>query len=368
MNRSIVFAVLFAVLAAAWVLSGQLDSGKAEPRAKKPPAELTVSQRQAKVRVRQQAAEPHVSKIVLRGSTEAVRSVAVRTEIKGRIVELPVAKGDRVEEGTVIARLAEEDRPARVKEAKALLQQRRIEYKASSKLTEKGYRAETQLAAAAAGLKAAQAMVERAEIELANTVITAPFAGILDDRSVEMGDFVEQGDVIARVVDMDPILVVAQVSERHVGLLGQGDQGSARLAIGQEIDGRLRFVSSVADADTRTYRAELEVRNADGSIPHGMTAELRLPVAEVDAYYVSPAILTLTDTGEVGVKAVDSEQRVRFHPAKIIDTDAKGVWLAGLPKSLLLITVGQEFVTEGQEVIPIDEATLEPLVPLGETS
>ena len=80
---------------------------------------------------------------------------------------------------------------------------------------------------------------------------------------------------------------------------------------------------------------------------------------------VSPAILSLRDTGEIGVKAVDDDGRVRFLPARIVDSDNDGVWLAGLPETLLAITVGQEFVTEGQRVRAIDTRTLEPVPPDG---
>ena len=72
-----------------------------------------------------------------------------------------------------------------------------------------------------------------------------------------------------------------------------------------------------------------------------------------------PRLCTLL--GEMGVKTVDEEGRVRFLPARIVDSDSDGVWLGGLPEELLIITVGQEFVAEGQRVKAVDAETLEPL-------
>ncbi len=88
--------------------------------------------------------------MILRGHTEAIRKVDVKAETYGRVIELKVEKGDRVEKGAVLARLSPEDRPARLAEAKALRDQRKIEYQASDRLSKKGYRAETQLAGAKA--------------------------------------------------------------------------------------------------------------------------------------------------------------------------------------------------------------------------
>ena len=94
--------------------------------------------------------------------------------------------------------------------------------------------------------------------------------------------------------------------------------------------------------------------------PTQSTRMRRAAELEVIAHRVSPAILTLTDDGMIGVKTLGPDNRVRFHPIQIIGDGADGVWLSGLPNRITLITVGQEFVAEGQTVRPIDEADLPP--------
>ncbi len=360
MNRSFITAALLAVAAAAWIASGQLGGSESLTAAQKPAVDLSAGEQVAKVRVRIQAAVPRVTETLLRGRTEAVRSVDIKAEVHGRIIELTIERGSRVAAGDVVARLAPEDRPAKLAQARALRTQRRLEYEAAQKLAQKGFRAETQLAGAKAELEAAEAAVTLAEIDLSNTVIEAPFDGIIDERQAEMGEFIDVGDRIARIVDLDPILVVAHVNERDLQLLEVGQQGTARLATGETVEGRLRYVSSVADPTTRTFRVELEVANPTAAVADGMTAELRLPQPEVMAHHVSPAILSLTDDGVVGVKLLDADDTVIFEPVRILDSDATGVWLAGLPDEVMLITVGQEFVREGQRVQPVDETTLKP--------
>jgi multidrug efflux system membrane fusion protein len=130
---------------------------------------------------------------------------------------------------------------------------------------------------------------------------------------------------------------------------------------GAEFPGKIRYLAAEADATTRTFRIEVEIANPDAAIPDGVTAEIRLPLEQLAAHRVSPAILTLTDDGVVGVKALGPGNRVVFHPVRIIGDGPDGVWLRGLPSQITLIIVGQEFVAEGQVVRPIDEATLAPL-------
>lgn len=367
MKRSYIVALVLAVAAVAWILSGQLGSER-EAEAQKPPAQVSAVEQTPKVRTRRLSAAVRTTQVVLRGRTEAVRTVDVKAETYGRVIELGIERGARVGGDQVIVRLSPESRPAALQEARALLEQRRIEYDAAKKLSAKGFRAETQLAAAEAALEAAAAQVRQAEIELGNTTISAPFEGIADDRMVELGDFVEVGDGIARIVDLDPILIVAHVNELDIGRLHVGNVGEARLITGLEVAGVIRFISTMADPQTRTFRVELEVPNPDGGIPDGVSAELTLPVDQIMAHQVSPSILTLTDDGIVGVKTLGPDNKVHFQPVQIIGNSADGVWLAGLPEEVTFITVGQEFVVHGQAVEPIDEGSLEPVRGAGDSS
>ena len=178
---------------------------------------------------------------------------------------------------------------------------------------------------------------------------------------MEVGDFADIGDIVARIVDLDPILAVGFASQRDISQLEVGDPGRIRLVGGQELEGRVRFLSAVADPETRTFRLEIEAENPGSQIPDGLIAELILPSGETPAHRVSPAILSLTDEGTVGVKTLSANHRVEFHPVRIIGEDSGGVWLAGLPERVTLITVGQDYVTPGQLVDAVDEATLEPV-------
>lgn len=360
MKKSVLLALLIAVIAAGWVLSGTYGDrfGLANANNRKEPV-VSIAERQAdageterltSVRVLHSVAKSRTREVIARGRTEAKRKVVIKSEIKGRIVDVMVEKGARVKAGAPIVRIAMEDREAHLAEAKALARQREIEYQAAEKLRQKGYRAETQYAAAAAQLDAARAMVSQMQVDINRTVLHAPFNGLIDDRMVELGDFVDGGSEVALIVDEDPFLVIAQVSEQDVTRLTIGSEAFAILFDGQTVHGKVTYIATTAQTDTRTFRVEVEVPNKERKLRDGVTAEIHFPTDSLQAHYLSPAALTLSDSGIIGVRSVDSEDRVHFHEVSIIGSDANGVWLGGLPEEVDVIVVGQEFVRQGDKV------------------
>lgn len=356
MRKSIITALILAVIGVGWIASGQFGSDDvtavndantaAAPSGEstKPPMQVRVVDLEAVIRV---------ERVDVTGRTEASRKVQIRAETYGQVRDLLRQRGDNVEKGSPIARLRLDDRPAKRAEAKATLRQREIEFKAAQSLKEKGFRSETEEAAAQARLDGARAVVEQMEIDIARTTFRAPFTGMINAGHIELGDYVQVGDIAATLVDLDPILVVGNVSERQVNHLHEGMPGMIRLIDGTERDGIIRFVAPIADPATRTYRVELEIPNADVSIRDGLTAEMEIPVSEADAHFVTPSTLTLNDDGVVGVKVVTPENIVAFRPVEIIADEPDGIWLGGLPRTIRLITVGQEFVLDGERVEPV---------------
>ena len=352
-GRSPLIAAALAVLVGGWIATGQIGTNATgAEQATATAAEKTATPRMT-VRVADLIALPRMETVSITGRTEASRIVELRAETEGRIVELLARRGDAVTKGDVIARLRLDDRGAKLAEAKALLKQREIEFAAAQKLHEKGFRSTTDQAASQAYLDAARAVVEQMEIDIARITLRAPFEGIIGEGHVELGDFVRVGDVTATLVDLDPILAVGSVSERHISELQKGGTAEITLIDGTTHTGIIHFIAPVADAQTRTYRIELEIDNADYRIRDGITAAIRFPLGEARAHMVSPSVLTLSDAGVIGVRTVDASDTVRFKPVEILADETKGVWIGGLPDQVRLIIVGQEFVVEGERVNPV---------------
>ena len=360
MRSPIAIALLFTVLLVGWVFSRPIQEllAGSQPAATPEESAAPAARPGMTVRVIESAARPVAPELVINGRTEPARAVQLKAETMGRVIETPAAEGSMVEAGDVIARLDPRDRESRVREWRAILAQRELEYEAARKLGAKQFQAETRVAEALAALESARAALRGMEIDLEHVTIRAPFRGVLERRMVETGDYAEPGDPVAELIEQDPFLVVGHAPETMVGRLAVGAPGTAMLADGRTISGRLRFVATRGEEATRPFRVELEVPNSGGRLPAGMSARIVVREPEVAAHRISAAALVLGDDGTIGVKSVGDDGRVRFHKALIAKSEIDAVWLAGLPERVRLITTGQGFVAEGElvgiEVVPAD--------------
>lgn len=342
------------VLVSLWLASGLVgeDGEQASVTVTADPA----APKMDSVRVRTQQAEQVMRTIIVNGKTAPARTVHLAAETDGRIEFIGAERGASLETGKVIVKLDERDRSARLAHAQATVKQREVEYQGRLRLKSQSYVSEAQLQEAVALLEAAKAELKRAELDLKYMTIRAPFPGALQSRAVEIGDFVKRGDPVGTYVDNRTIIVSANVSEFDAHYVDVGDAALAELATGTTVKGHIRYVAPVADESTRTFLVELEVDNNAGKLRAGGTAELRIPAEEVLAHKISPSLLTLDDAGNVGIKVVDEDNRVRFIVADIALSTNDGVWLAGLPDTATIITVGQGYVATGSIVHAVPES------------
>jgi membrane fusion protein, multidrug efflux system len=301
------------------------------------------------VRVQILSASDRNAVLTIRGRTEALHSVDVRAEVEGVVQALDVEKGDRVKAGDVLCEIKLNDKEAKLDQAKALVAQMDQQHNVDLDLAKNGFRSSTQVSQSGASLEAARATERTMEIDLANTKIRAPFAGVVDDRYVTVGDYMRVGDKCAMLVAPEPFLAVGQVSEHEVGQIKVGDPVTAALVTGETVQGKISFVSVRADDATRTFRIEAELPNPDAKLRAGISADIHIPVRQLMAEKISPGILVLDDNGVVGVRTVDAGI-VHFRPVQIISDGPDGMWVSGLSNGAEVITVGQEFVNDGERV------------------
>ena len=302
------------------------------------------------VRVARLSAVPHEATITLRGHTEALHQVDVRAEVEGVIAALHFEKGDRVKQGQVLCEIKLNDRGARAAQAGAQMAQASKELEVARELYKEGFRSKTQLAQATAAFEAAKAGASTMDIQLANTRIRAPFAGIVEERYANVGDYLPVGSKCAMVLAPEPFLAIGTVSEDLVSQIAPGNKARVKLVTGENVEGTVRFVAEHADPATRTFRVEVEVPNPAAKLRSGVSADITVvPLRQVPAYRISPGILVLDDNGAVGVRVVQ-KGTARFLPVQVISDGPDGMWISGLPMTADIITVGQEFVSNGERV------------------
>lgn len=344
-------AGLIGAALAIWMLSGTFAGEAGGPPEEAAPVERELFA----VQTRLSTASPVERVLTVQATAEAERILALRAEASGAVAELPVQRGARVSEGDVIVRLSEEDRRARLDQANAQLAQAQQDYDAASRLAERGYASESRVRTAFAALESARAGVRVAEEGVANLEIRAPFGGILDSLDVEMGEFLRVGDPIGRLVDSRQLIAEARISQTDVRNVVVGGGAHVELVTGESLEGEVRYVAANADPATRTFLVEIAIDNDDASAPSGVSAQVSIPTGLTPGHFISPAILALDTDGVLGVKTVDDDGVVHFVSVEIIRADDNGVWIAGLPEQVRLITSGQGFVSDGERVRAVDE-------------
>lgn len=288
--------------------------------------------------------------IRLRGETEPLRSVEVRSETSGRVVSTPLRKGSEVTAGQVLCELDAGTRLAELEQARAALAEAEINFRAARALRERGFAPETRAAAAEAAIEAARAAVERAQTEIERLRIAAPFDGVLEDDTAELGALLQPGAPCATVLQLDPLRAVGFVPETQIGRVAHGADALVRFVDGSEARGEVTFVARSADPSTRTFRVDVRLPNPQGRLRAGQTAEIAIAASGATAHLLPGSALTLDDGGTLGVRTVDADGVVGFAPVEMLRDTPDGVLLGGLPERADVIVTGQEYVTEGERV------------------
>ncbi|MEM8576051.1 MAG: efflux RND transporter periplasmic adaptor subunit, partial [Pseudomonadota bacterium] len=311
---------------------------------------------------------------------------AVLAEMLARLAEaraqVPAAEAQVPESGARI-----EEARARTLEARARLREAEINFNAADRLSEGGFASQVRLAqteaevegaraqitsadaalkaaetglesvaagieAARAGVESAQAAVAAARKELERLEMKAPFSGLLESDTAELGSFLMTGGLCATIIQLDPIMLVGFVPETEIGKVGLGALAMARIASGESVEGEVTFISRAADPETRTFRVEIEVSNPDFSLRDGQSADIRISAEGTQAHLLPQSALTLNDNGALGARIVASGNTAEFVPVKLLRDTVDGVYVTGLPDLADVIVIGQEFVADGVTVDP----------------
>lgn len=288
--------------------------------------------------------------IELRGQLDPIRQLHIKAQTSGSVDNVIARKGLRVDAGETLISLDQEGRGNALAEARAAVKSARSEREAAQTLQRQRLQSQLQLEQSEAALEAALARMASVELDIDYTLIKAPFAGVVNNVSVELGTLVERGDVIAHIVDDSAFKVSARVAQRALSQLSVDAPVTVTLISGQTLQGTLDWIGAIADPQTRTFAVEASVKGQDGTAAAGLSAALSIPVEQVQATFISPSTLSLDEDGSLGVKALNDQDQVVFLPIALVSTTLDGAWVSGIPAQTRVITLGQGFVNTGEPV------------------
>src|SRR6267154_2673117 len=219
--------------------------------------------------------------IAATGQIEAVQSIDLRPEVDGRIVEIVIREGQEVEQGTPLFKVDDAQLRAQVAQLEA---QRDLAQQALARakdLAQQNASSTADLEKAEAEMRSAQAQYDLQRIRLERTTVRAPFAGVVGQRYVSLGDYVTNSTKLASLHTVNPQRATFQVPERFARQLRPGQQVSFRVAAiaGRDFTGEVDFVDPVVQLPGRTILVKARVPNPARLLQPGMFIEARLVTA-----------------------------------------------------------------------------------------
>ena len=315
--------------------------------------------------------------ILLRGQTEAFKSVKVKAETSGSVISQPIRKGTFVKNGELLCELEVGTKSDVLSEAKvalalsldeldASIHQYELRVQAAERqksLLKRGVGTEAAVEAAELSASSAEtqslskrqavanveARINRATTELNNTKIIAPFDGLLESDTAEYGDFMQTGAPCGTLLALNPIKLIGYATETQVSKIEVNTTAGARLISGDTVSGTVSFISRSADPTTRTFLVETTVPNENYEIREGSTADIYISLSGAKGHLLPQSSLTLNSSGVLGVR-IALNDKAKFIPINIIRDAEEGVWVTGLPDTVDVIIVGQEYVTDNSNI------------------
>lgn len=279
------------------------------------------------------------------GAVEALEDATISSEVSGRVHYL-VPLGKQVEPGEVIARLDDRLLQAQYESARASYELAVDTYRRQQALFADSIISELQYNNIRTQRDQARAMYEQVRKQLLDTRIEAPFRGRVEERFVRTGELINPGMPVVRIVNTEKVKIVAGVPDRFAPEIREGSHVEIRF-IGYENPGRqstISFAGNVIDADTRTYRIEVELPNPDGSLKPEMVADVKIVRRSIPNTLVIPRTAIVRDEHGPNVFIVRYEGT---HPVAELVPVRTGVSSGLLTQIIDGIAPGDEVVVAG---------------------
>lgn len=286
-------------------------------------------------------------KISLVGTMAANESVEIKSEIDGAIEEINFEEGQKVEKGQLLIAIDKRKLEASLAQADANLKLAETTGKRYQSLIDSQAISKQEFDQAQADLEANKAAADLVKAQLKDATIEAPFAGIMGERLVSVGQFITKGDSLTFLINQDPMKAEFRIPEKYLGRLKEKQTIEIAVAAYPKdtFKGEVYFIDPQIDAVTRTALVKALVPNPDGKLRVGMFANLDLIVNVRENAVVIPETALIPKDEDLSVFVIDAESKAQPKPVKA------GIRMAGLVEMTSGIAAGEKVITEGYQKI-----------------
>ena len=266
-------------------------------------------------------------------------------------IELQAAKADlklAKQNLTIVEKLFKQNYASSLEVTQKLSQVENVQVRIAQLENKQNFNSELNVIKSEAEYENAKSILMELEEQSGNMIISSPSNGILEKLYLDEGERVSKNSTVAEILGMENIKLIAKISQAEVGQIKIKDD--VKINFNNNIfNGKVSKISSNANSSTRTFDVEIITKNIDFLIKGGMTAEIEIITDEIEAFQISPAHLSVNNDGTLNAKVVENG-KVQFKKVSIIKSDEDVVNVLGLNDNDIILTKGQAFVQQGDNV------------------
>jgi len=248
---------------------------------------------------------------------EAVNRATVSAQVSGTVVELNFDVDDYVAKDEVILRFRDKEQRAAVDAAEARYEEARAEYRRMQEIFDRGLVARSAYDKAQAAFESAKAALEQARERLKHTVVRAPFAGIVVERHIELGETANPGQPLMTGLSLEHLRAVAHVPQRHIKAVR--DLAKARVVLdrnGDSLVGQELTISPYADPKSHTFKVRVVLPEGQHGVYPGMFTKVAFVTGE-RRRLVIPREAVVHRSEVTAVYVVAEDGRVGFRQVRV---------------------------------------------------
>ena len=293
-----------------------------------------------------------MEKLSLPGVAKPWISLEVVSEIRGKVVDKKVTEGRHVNKGDVLAVIDKSDYQNSYDSALASYDSALSTQKRLKALVKKNFVTQSQLDDAVARVKTSRAGLDNAKLNLSRCMILSPMQGVVDRIHIENGTFLNSGDPVASILQIDKLKIEVGIPESDVDAVRKLKSFDMTIDAldGKTYTGVYHYLYKTTDSMARLYNLEIKVDNTGGEILPGMFARVKIIKKQDPLGLAVPMYSLVTLNKDIGVY-VESRGIVRFRP---VSTGFLDGWKIQIPKGLepgeKVVVIGHRIIEDGEQV------------------
>lgn len=293
--------------------------------------------------------------VEIQGTVNSDQSISLYPELGGLIKRVYVKEGQNVTKGTLLVKFDSEVLERGIKELDTNIKLAKTTYDRQKKLWDKKIGSEIQYLQAKTNLESLEGKKASLKAQIAQTKITAPFSGVIDEIFIKQGEMAAPSIPALRLINLDNIYVEADVSEKYLRHLKKGTEANIYFPnLEKNISAKISMIGNYINPSNRSFRIVVNIKNENHSIKPNQLAIINILDMGKDGIVIPSNIILNAPDGSSYVYSIVKEDgltKVKKTPIKVgLSYKNETIVYEGLSANVQVVDKGSRSIQDGQEV------------------